>query len=83
MENLAAEYAPNGIRVNAVAPGPVGANRRDNPLSSRATPLGHVTVHPVEVGKAVWFLVNDELSAAMTGTTLKIDRGASLLRPEW
>ncbi|MDJ0665549.1 MAG: SDR family oxidoreductase [Acidimicrobiia bacterium] len=82
-ENRAADLAPNGIRVNAVAAGPVGANRRDSPVSNRATPLGHVTVHPVEVGKAVWFLLNEGLSAGMTGTTLKIDRGASLLRPHW
>ena len=82
-ENMAADMAPNGIRVNAVAAGPIGANRRDNPLSSRLTPLGHVTLHPVEVGKAVWFLLNERLSAGMTGTTLKIDRGASLLRPDW
>ncbi len=83
METMAAEFAPNGIRLNAVSAGPVGANRRGNPKSSSATPLGHVTVHPVEVGKAAWFLLNDELSSGMTGATLKIDRGASLLRPEW
>ena len=82
-EDLAAEFAPNGIRANAVAPGPLGSNRRGQPLSSRVTPLGHSTVHPVEVGKAVWFLVNEELSAGITGSTMRVDRGASLLRPDW
>ncbi|MCP3995029.1 MAG: SDR family oxidoreductase [bacterium] len=83
MANLAGEFAPNGIRANAVAMGPIGANRRGNPLSSRATPLGHTTVHPVEVGKAVWFLINEQLSAGITGSTVTVDRGASLLRPDW
>jgi NAD(P)-dependent dehydrogenase (short-subunit alcohol dehydrogenase family) len=83
MENLAIELAPNAIRVNAVTCGPIGATRRGQPQSSRATPLGHVTVHPVDVGKAVWCLLNPELSAAITGAVLTVDRGASLLRPEW
>jgi NAD(P)-dependent dehydrogenase (short-subunit alcohol dehydrogenase family) len=83
MQSLAAACAANGIRVNAVAPGPVGANRRGSPLPSRATLLGQTTVHPVEVGKAVWFLLNAQLSSGITGTTLIIDRGASLLRPDW
>lgn len=83
MEELARRVAPNGIRVNAVAPGQVSVNRRGHVVSSRASPLGHVSVHPVEIGKAVWFLVNANLSSGTTGTTLKIDRGASLLRPEW
>ena len=83
MKQLARLLAPNAIRVNAVAPGHVGANRRGNPYSSRVAPLGHASLHPVEVGKVAWFLANDDLSSGMTGTTLKIDRGASLLRPEW
>ncbi len=83
IETLAAEFAPNAIRVNAVAMGPVGATRRGNPRPSRVSPLGHVSLHPVEIGKAVWFLINDDLSLGITGTTLKIDRGASLLRPQW
>ena len=83
MERLARVYAPNGIRVNAVAPGHVATNRRNRAVTSRTAPLGHVSVHPVEVGKAVWFLVNEDLSAGITGSTLRIDRGAALLRPEW
>ncbi|MGI9609555.1 MAG: SDR family oxidoreductase [Acidimicrobiia bacterium] len=83
MERLAAESAPNAIRVNAVAPGHVAVGRRGRAVSSGAGPLGHVSVHPVEVGKAAWFFVNDDLSYGMTGSTLTIDRGASLLRPEW
>jgi len=83
VEDLAADFAANAIRVNAVAPGPIGANRRGRPRSHSATPLGHVTLHPVEIGKAVWFLLNDDLSAGITGATINVDRGASLLRPNW
>lgn len=83
MERMARQLAANAIRVNAIAPGQVGSNRRGNPVSSRVSPLGHVSLHPVEIGKAAWFLANDDLSSGITGSTLKIDRGASLLLPEW
>lgn len=83
MQRMASDFAPNAIRVNAVAPGHVAVGRRGKVVSSRVAPLGHVSMHPVEVGKAVWFLLNDNLSSGVTGTSLKTDRGASLLRPEW
>lgn len=83
MRRLAAAVAPNGIRVNAVAVGHVAVNRRGHVVANRTAPLGHSSLHPVEVGKAAWFLMNDELSAGITGTTLVIDRGAALARPEW
>jgi enoyl-[acyl-carrier-protein] reductase (NADH) len=83
MKQLAAEVASNGIRVNAIATGDVAVNRRDHVVSSRTAPLGHVSLHPVEIGKAAWFLINDDLSGGITGTVLKVDRGASLIRPEW
>ncbi len=83
MERLAHDVAANGIRVNAVATGQVAVNRRGKPISSRSSPLGHVSLHPVEVGKAVWFLLNEDLSGGITGATLTVDRGASLLRPDW
>ncbi|MCP4964795.1 MAG: SDR family oxidoreductase [bacterium] len=83
MERMARKLTANAIRVNAVAPGHVAANRRGNPIASRVSPLGHVSVHPVEVGKVAWFLANDDLSSGITGSTLTIDRGASLLLPEW
>lgn len=81
MRQLARDYARNAIRVNAVAPGTVSTSRRGRAITDRAAPLGHITIHPVDVGKSVWFLLNDELSAAITGSTLRIDRGVSLLAP--
>ncbi|MGD2052095.1 MAG: SDR family oxidoreductase [Acidimicrobiia bacterium] len=83
MRELALDAAPAGIRVNAVAPGHVALGRRGRPIYSRGAPLGEVSLHPVEVGKAVWFLLNDDLSAGITGTTLTIDRGMSLVIPGW
>ncbi len=83
MKELARAAAPNGIRVNAVSVGQVAASRRGNVVASRVAPLGHSSVHPVEVGKAVWFLTNDDLSPGITGSVLTVDRGASLLRPDW
>jgi NAD(P)-dependent dehydrogenase (short-subunit alcohol dehydrogenase family) len=82
-QRLAGLFAPNGIRINTLAVGHVASNRRGRPISNRSAPLGHVSVHPVEVGKAAWFLVNDDLSAGLTGAELTLDRGISLLRPEW
>jgi NAD(P)-dependent dehydrogenase (short-subunit alcohol dehydrogenase family) len=82
MRRLARNMATNGIRVNAVAPGHVAVNRRGNPVSSRVAPLGHSSIHPVEVGKAAWMLVNEDLSGGITGATLTVDRGASLSRVE-
>jgi len=81
MRQLARDYARNAIRINAVAPGAVGTGRRGHATTDRTAPLGHITIHPVDVGKAVWFLLNDELSAAITGSTLRVDRGVSLLAP--
>lgn len=83
MADLADSLAPNAIRVNAVSCGPIGVTTRGRPRSSRATPLGHITIHPIDVGKAVWFLLNEDLSAAVTGSTVRVDRGASLTRPDW
>lgn len=82
MEQLARDVAANGIRVNAVAPGHVAVNRRGKPVSSRVAPLGHSSIHPVEVGKAAWMLINDDLSDGITGATITVDRGASLIRVE-
>ncbi len=83
MRELAFDAAPSGIRVNSVAPGRVAADRRGKPVYSRGAPLGEISLHPVEIGKAVWFLLNDDLSGGITGATLTVDRGMSLITPRW
>lgn len=79
MRSAARELAPFGIRVNAVAPGPVATDmtasladatrRRLEP----SIPLGRFA-RPEEIASAVAFLVSDD-AAYVTGQTLRIDGG--------
>ena len=83
--SLALEYAPAGVRVNAVAPGYTQTRLvdewlelQDDPAAAlagalAAIPLGRIT-DPREVGNAVVFLLSDQASA-ITGATLAVDCG--------
>lgn len=82
-QTLAVEWANRGIRVNAVAPGPIespGAARQlwNTPEAAdrirRAVPLGRWG-QPREVADAVVFLASP-LAAFITGETLTVDGGA-------
>ena len=80
---LAKEEGPNGIRVNAVAPGPIrtdmlresfdamGAERAD--AFVRSVPLGR-TGDPEEIAAVVGFLVSDAASY-LTGQVLYVNGG--------
>ena len=81
---MAADYGPQNVRVNAVAPGliatPATAERiASNPLFTdglvRATPLGR-TGTPRDVADAVAFLCSNEASF-ISGQTLAVDGGWS------
>jgi 3-oxoacyl-[acyl-carrier protein] reductase len=81
-ECLAAEWAPYGIRVNALAPGvtltePTFDVIRGKPALEAAlcyrTPMGRMA-EPEEIAKAAVFLASD-LAGYVTGTTLSCDGG--------
>ncbi|HEY6378582.1 MAG TPA: glucose 1-dehydrogenase [Candidatus Dormibacteraeota bacterium] len=75
----ALDYAANGIRVNALAPGPIltdalqraGADMQE--LAARAMPMQRIG-KPEEVAAAAVWLCSDS-AAFVTGTTLVIDGG--------
>ncbi len=80
-KSIAADYAPEGIRCNAVCPGwvhtPMTAWRLDDPeLGPRVTapiPMGRVA-QPAEIAEAVAMLASDALTY-VTGLALVIDGG--------
>ena len=85
-ESLAAEYAPHGIRVNALLPvtddsppvpafmGGASATARQQALA--AIPLGR-TATPADIGAAAVFLCSDA-AAFLTGVILPVDGGRRL-----
>jgi NAD(P)-dependent dehydrogenase (short-subunit alcohol dehydrogenase family) len=82
-KTLAAELAPHGIRVNAVAPGMVDTESLreyldDEQLAARAkrVPAGRIAT-PDDIGKAVVLMASD-LSSWIYGRTLVADGGELL-----
>ncbi|TDQ18328.1 NAD(P)-dependent dehydrogenase (short-subunit alcohol dehydrogenase family) [Algoriphagus boseongensis] len=86
VRSLAAEWAPNGIRVNAIAP-----SLTDTPLASKLLssdekkeasdkrhPLGRIGT-PEDLAEATVFLLSQK-SSWMTGQILHIDGGMSVLK---
>ncbi|WP_371814073.1 SDR family oxidoreductase [Phycicoccus sp. HDW14] len=78
--NLAQELGPRGIRVNAVAPGPIWTPLIPATMAAEKvegfgsdTPLGRVG-QPVEVAAAFVFLASDEASY-VSGTVLGVTGG--------
>jgi NAD(P)-dependent dehydrogenase (short-subunit alcohol dehydrogenase family) len=83
--SLAVEWAPHGIRCNAVAPGYVDTSftqlleesgQLDKaPIVSR-TPL-HRFAHPTEIAESILFLASSAASF-VTGHTLVVDGGLTI-----
>ncbi len=83
--SLAVEWAPHGIRVNAIAPGTMNTPgyeraRRNAPAMVEAvvaaTPSGRIA-EPEEVAELAVFLLSDGC-AAMTGQVMAVDGGQSI-----
>jgi NAD(P)-dependent dehydrogenase (short-subunit alcohol dehydrogenase family) len=77
VRQLALEYGPRGIRVNAVAPGMIGS--ADLPGVTEGYPLGRVG-EPQDVAAAVDFLASDA-ARFITGAVLPVDGGLSIGSP--
>ena len=81
---MAVELGPHGIRVNAVAPGPV-LTARTRALGGDAAekrwrewlPLGRA-IEPDELASAVLFLISD-CASAITGQLLVVDAGCTAI----
>jgi NAD(P)-dependent dehydrogenase (short-subunit alcohol dehydrogenase family) len=74
IQEMAAELAAHGIRVNGIAPGWVTEERR----VSRFSLLHGSTIDPVYIGRAAVFLASEHYSRYTTGTVLTVDAGLSL-----
>jgi NAD(P)-dependent dehydrogenase (short-subunit alcohol dehydrogenase family) len=81
VKSAALDYARDGIRVNAIAPGPTRSEMFDNWMPTDAAraalaahfPLNHIA-DPDDIARAALFLLSDE-SRWTTGTVLPCDGG--------
>ncbi|MDX6259502.1 MAG: hypothetical protein QOH84_1190 [Kribbellaceae bacterium] len=82
--NLAAEWAPYGIRVNAISPGRVSTqllfdntDEQQRRLMASQPPIRRF-IEPVEIAESILFLVSGAASA-VTGHNLVVDGGLSIV----
>lgn len=86
-KSLAVEWASQGVRVNAVAPGTIRSSGTTQygedvlELGRRATPLKRLGT-PEEVSRVIVFLASN-LNDYVTGSTYYIDGGSSLWGDIW
>jgi NAD(P)-dependent dehydrogenase (short-subunit alcohol dehydrogenase family) len=77
-QSWAAEYGRFGVRVNAVAPGPIATERQEEFADHVAPVLARIPSRrmttPAEVAAAVVFLASDD-AANIHGTVLSVDGG--------
>ena len=88
VRTLAVEWGPDGVRVNAIVPGPIedtegmarlAPTEEAREMATRGTPLrrwGRAS----EIGDAALFL-SSPMAAYITGAILPVDGGATLMGP--
>jgi len=78
IKELAVDLAQHRIRVNGIAPGYIGEDKKGRPIPNRYTPLYRSSINPSYIGRAAVYLSSDYFSKYTTGSVLKIDAGLSL-----
>lgn len=73
-KGLADQYRSRGVRINAVAPGPIRSARLDA-LSGAGGPDASLAGEPADVARAVAFLLSDA-ARHINGTVLAVDGGS-------
>jgi NAD(P)-dependent dehydrogenase (short-subunit alcohol dehydrogenase family) len=79
-QSWAAEYGPSGIRVNAIAPGPVYTNGAPRELFTQLAEANILkrVAEPEEIAEFIGFLASPR-SAFITGAILPIDAGQTTI----
>ena len=78
MKELARALGPDGIRVNAIAPGAVpGAGFKGSPGLVDRIPLGRVG-KPADIAPMAVAVLSEKYGAYMTGSTVVVDGGIAL-----
>ena len=81
MKEMARQFGPHGIRVNAIAPGAVPgggfATSEESFQPKRKIPLGRFGT-PEDIAGPALALLSDRFSKYVTGTTLAVDGGLQL-----
>lgn len=72
-QTLALEWAPAGVRVNVVSPGPVATGNSTKPYAAGVIPLGRAGL-PEDIAGAVAFLAGPDASF-ITGENMLVDGG--------
>lgn len=78
IQEIAVDLAPHGIRVNSIAPAWVAVAPQGYTLNHKYHLLSKSSIPPCYIGRAAVYLASEYFSQYTTGTTIKIDAGASL-----